>query len=96
MARTTAPEACGRCKENQQKTTEGIATKNIEIERKNGEAAGAKSAAEALERAKAITAINAVLTPAYIQYLGVENISGAERVYVPLGGTSPQLILLVK
>jgi len=75
---------------------EQIATKNIEIERKNGEAAGAKSAAEALERAKAISAINAVLTPAYIQYLGVENIRGAERVYVPLGGTSPQLILPVK
>jgi len=73
-----------------------IAEKMIEIERKNGEAAGAKSAAEAVERAKAISAISAVLTPAYIQYLGMENISGAERVYVPLGGTSPQLVLPVK
>lgn len=74
---------------------EQIATKNIEIERKNGEAAGAKLAAEAVERAKAIRAISAVLTPAYIQYLGVENIRGADRVYVPLGGT-PQLVLPVK
>ena len=75
---------------------EQIAAKMVEIERKNGEAAGAKSAAEALERAKAITSISAVLTPAYIQYLGMENIRGAERVYVPLGGASPQLVLPVK
>ena len=75
---------------------EQIAAKMIEIERKNGEAAGAKSAAEAVERAKAISSISAVLTPAYIQYLGMENIRGAERVYVPLGGASPQLVLPVK
>ena len=75
---------------------EQIAAKMIEIERKNGEAAGAKSAAEALERAKAISSISAVLTPAYIQYLGMENIRGAERVYVPLGGATPQLVLPVK
>ncbi|MEI8311785.1 MAG: SPFH domain-containing protein [Verrucomicrobiota bacterium] len=75
---------------------EQIATKMIEIERKNGEASGAKSAAEAVERAKAISSISAVLTPAYIQYLGMENIRGAERVYVPLGGASPQLVLPVK
>jgi hypothetical protein len=74
---------------------EQIAGKNIEIERRNGEAAGARAFAEAVERAKAISAINAVLTPAYIQYLGMENIRGAERVYVPLGG-SPQLVLPVK
>ena len=73
-----------------------IAEKMIEIERKNGEASGAKSAAEAVERAKAISSISAVLTPAYIQYLGRENIRGAERVYVPLGGSSPQLVLPVK
>ena len=73
-----------------------IAAKMIEIERKNGEAAGAKSAAEAVERAKAISSISAVLTPAYIQYLSMENIRGAERVYVPLGGASPQLVLPVK
>lgn len=81
----------------EQKTIEEqIAAKNIDIERKNGEAAGARAFAEAVERAKAITAISAVLTPAYIQYLGVENIRGADRVYLPLGGTSPQLVLPVK
>lgn len=69
-----------------------IAQKNIDIERRNGEAAGARSAAEALEQAKAITSINAVLTPLYIQYLQVENIRGADRVYLPLG-QSPQLLL---
>jgi hypothetical protein len=45
-----------------------------------------------VERAKAISSISAVLTPAYIQYLGRENICGADRVYVPLGGASPQLV----
>jgi len=75
---------------------EKIAEKMIEIERKNGEAAGAKSAAEAVERAKAISSISAVLTPAYIQYLSMENIKGAERVYVPLSGSTPQLVLPVK
>jgi SPFH domain / Band 7 family len=75
---------------------EQISAKMIEIERKNGEAAGAKSAAEAVERAKAISSISAVLTPSYIQYLSMENIRGAERVYVPLGGASPQLVLPVK
>ena len=80
----------------QKSIEEEIATKNIEIERKNGEASGAKAAAEAVERAKAISSISAVLTPAYIQYLGMENIRGADRVYVPLGGASPQLVLPVK
>jgi len=77
----------------QKSIEELIAAKSIEIERKNGQAAGAKAAAEAVERAKAITSINSALTPAYIQYLGVENIRGADRVYVPFGVTSPQLIL---
>lgn len=80
----------------QKSIEEEIATKNIEIERKNGEAAGARSSAEAVERAKAISSISAVLTPTYIQYLGMENIRGADRVYVPLGGASPQLVLPVK
>lgn len=81
----------------EQKSIEAeIASKNVEIERKNGEASGAKAAAEAVERAKAISSISAVLTPAYIQYLGMENIRGADRVYVPLGGASPQLVLPVK
>jgi hypothetical protein len=69
-----------------------IAQKNIDIERRNGEAAGAKAAAEAVEKAKAIAAINAVLTPVYIQYLQAENIRGAERVYLPLG-QMPQLLM---
>ena len=80
----------------EQKTIEeNIAEKNISIERKNGEAAGAKAAAEAVERAKAIASISAVLTPAYVQYLNAENIKGAERIYVPYGGGGPQLVLPV-
>ena len=71
---------------------EQIAQKNIDIERKNGEAAGARSAAEAVERAKAITSISAVLSPSYVQYLQAENIKGADRVYVPLNA-GPQLVM---
>jgi hypothetical protein len=74
---------------------EQIAQKNIDIERKNGEAAGARSAAQAVEQAKAIQSINAVLSPSYIQYLQAENIKGADRVYVPLND-GPQLVMPVK
>jgi hypothetical protein len=80
----------------EQKTIEEqIAQKNIDIERKNGEAAGARSAAQAIEQAKAITSISAVLSPSYIQYLQAENIKGADRVYVPLNG-GPQLVMPVR
>ncbi len=69
-----------------------IAQKSIEIERENGEAAGARSAAQAIEQAKAITSITAVLSPSYIQYLQAENIKGADRVYVPLN-SGPQFVM---
>jgi len=72
-----------------------IAEKNIEIERKNGEASGAHASAEALEQAKAISSITAVLNPLYIQYLQAENIKGADRVYVPINA-GPQLVVPVK
>ncbi len=62
-----------------------IAQKNIEIDRAEGEAAGAKVAAQATEEAKAINSIKAVLSPEYIQYLGMQNIKGADRVIVPAG-----------
>lgn len=74
---------------------EQIAQKNIDIERKNGEAAGARSSAQAIEQAKAITSISAVLSPAYVQYLQAENIKGADRVYVPLNA-GPQLVMPLK
>jgi hypothetical protein len=80
----------------EQKTIEEqIAQKNIDIERKNGEADGARSAAQAVEQAKAIQSINAVLTPSYIQYLQAENIKGADRVYVPFNA-GPQLVMPMK
>ena len=74
---------------------EQIAEKNVAIERKNGEAAGARLAAQAKEQAHAISSINEVLTPAYIEYLQAENIKGAERVYVPFR-SEPHLVLPVK
>jgi regulator of protease activity HflC (stomatin/prohibitin superfamily) len=74
---------------------EQIAEKSVAIERKNGEAAGARFAAQAKEQAKAIEEIRAVLDPLYIEFLKAENIKGAERVYVPLGA-GPQMVLPIK
>jgi len=62
-----------------------IAQKNIEISRAEGAAAGAKVAAQATEEAKAITTIKDVISPEYIQYSGMQNIRGAERIIVPAG-----------
>jgi regulator of protease activity HflC (stomatin/prohibitin superfamily) len=62
-----------------------IAEKNVEIDRAMGVAAGAKIAAQAEEEAKAISSIKAVLSPEYINYLGMQNIKGADRVIVPAG-----------
>lgn len=69
-----------------------IEQKNIEIQRKVGEASGAKISAEAIEQAKAITTINRVLTPAYLQYQAIENLKGAERVYLPVGANGMPLV----
>jgi regulator of protease activity HflC (stomatin/prohibitin superfamily) len=74
---------------------EQIAEKSVAIERKNGEAAGARLAAQASEQAHAILSIRDVLTPLYVEYLQAENIKGAERVYVPFR-SEPQLVLPVK
>lgn len=74
---------------------EQIAEKNIAIERKNGEAAGARFAAQSKEQAKAISELSAVLDPLYIQFLQAENVKGADRVYLPLG-SAPQLVLPIK
>ena len=74
---------------------EQIAEKNIAIERKNGEAAGARFAAQSKEQAKAITELTAVLEPLYIEFLQAENIKGADRVYLPIGA-GPQLVLPLK
>ena len=79
----------------QKAVEEKIAEKNIEIERKNGEADGARASAQALEQAKAISSITAVLNPLYIQYLQAENIKAADRVFVPLNA-GPQLVVPVK
>jgi regulator of protease activity HflC (stomatin/prohibitin superfamily) len=70
----------------QKAVEEQIAEKSIAIGRKNGEAAGAFAAAQAQEQAKAISSVNQVLTPLYIEFLQAENIKGAERVYVPFSG----------
>lgn len=74
---------------------EQIAEKSIAIERKNGEAAGARFAAQTKEQAKAIQELKGVLDPLYIEFLQAENIKGAERVYLPLGA-GPQLVLPLK
>jgi regulator of protease activity HflC (stomatin/prohibitin superfamily) len=74
---------------------EQIAEKSVAIERKNGEAIGARFAAQAKEQAKAIEELKNVLDPLYIEFLQAENIKGAERIYLPIGG-GPQLVLPMK
>lgn len=79
----------------QKAVEEQIAEKNVLIERKNGEAAGARASAQAIEQAKAISVITTVLNPLYIQYLQAENIKGADRVFVPLNNP-PQLVMPIR
>ena len=74
---------------------EQIAEKSVAIERKNGEAVGARFAAQAKEQAKAIEEIRGVLDPLYIEFLQAENIKGAERIYLPMSA-GPQLVLPMK
>jgi regulator of protease activity HflC (stomatin/prohibitin superfamily) len=76
----------------EQKATElKIAEQEVAISTLKGKATGAALAAEAVEKAKAIQAINDKLTPLYIQYSAVQNIQGAERVYVPMQGGLPMV-----
>ena len=62
-----------------------IANRSKEIEKANGEASGDRDLAIAEKRAEANAKLNASLTPMLLQYLAIENLKSAQRVYLPIG-----------
>lgn len=66
-------------------TEQSIADADKAIQKAVGEASGEKDLAIAQNRALANTTLSASLTPALLQYLAIEGIKGADRVYVPIG-----------
>jgi len=86
-----------KTQEFERKLTElEIAKREIEIQKALGEAEAQKQIAEArgkaeseqaigIGRAKAIEAIEKSLGERYIQYIGMENLRNAQKVYLPMG-----------
>ncbi len=62
-----------------------IANRSKEIEKATGEATGERELAVAEKRAEANAKLNASLTPLLLQYLAIENLKSAQRVYLPIG-----------
>ena len=72
--------------ELERKATElEIANRSKEIEKATGEATGDRELAVAEKRAEANAKLNASLTPLLLQYLAIENLKTAQRVYLPIG-----------
>ena len=69
-----------------------IANRSKEIEKANGEAAGERELALAQKRAEANFALAASLTPALLQYLSIENLKAAQKVYLQLGPNGLPLV----
>jgi regulator of protease activity HflC (stomatin/prohibitin superfamily) len=72
--------------ELERKATElEIANRSKEIEKANGDAAGEHELALAEKRAEANAKLAASLTPMLLQYLAIENLKTAEKIYLPIG-----------
>jgi len=72
--------------EEARKPTElNIANKNKEIEKANGEAEGERALAVADKRAEANNKLNASITAKLLQYQAIENMRGAQKIYLQLG-----------
>lgn len=79
--------------ELERKTTEQqIADMSKNIEKANGEAAGERELAIAEKRADANRALSASLTPELLQYLAIDNLKSAEKVYLQLGANGLPLV----
>lgn len=79
--------------ELERKATElEIANRSKEIEKANGEAAGERELALAQKRAEANRALASSLTPELLQYLAIDNLKSAEKVYLQLGPTGLPLV----
>jgi regulator of protease activity HflC (stomatin/prohibitin superfamily) len=73
-------------------TEQSIADANKAIEQANGEAEGERAVALAKQRKLANQALSDSITPQLIQYLAIENMKGAERIYVPTGSNGIPLV----
>jgi regulator of protease activity HflC (stomatin/prohibitin superfamily) len=72
--------------ELERKATElEIANRSEEIEKANGDAAGEHELALAGKRAEANAKLAASLTPMLLQYLAIDNLKTAQKVYLPIG-----------
>ncbi len=72
--------------ELERKSTElEIANRSKEIEKANGEAAGERELAVAEKRAEANAKLAASLTPMLLQYLAIDNLKTAQKIYLPIG-----------
>ena len=72
--------------ELERKATElEIANRSKEIEKANGDAAGEHELALAEKRAEANAKLAASLTPMLLQYLAIDNLKTASKVYLPIG-----------
>jgi len=60
-----------------------IAEQDVQIQKTKGEAEGSKAAAKATQDALAIATLTRAITPPYLQYLAIQNLQGADRVYLP-------------
>ena len=79
--------------ELERKSTElEIANRSKEIEKANGEAAGERELAQAAKRAEANAKLSASLTPLFLQYLAIENMKTAQRIYLPIGPNGLPLV----
>lgn len=73
-------------------TEQSIANADKAIQQAVGQAAGEKDLAIATQRALANAQLSASITPQLLEYLAIENIKGAERVYVPVGAGGIPLV----
>jgi regulator of protease activity HflC (stomatin/prohibitin superfamily) len=82
-----------KTQEDERKATElSIAQKNLEIEKANGAAEGERALAVATKRAEANRVLGASITPVLLQYQAIENMKGAQKVYLQLGANGLPLV----
>lgn len=83
--------------ELERKETElAIAQKQQAIKEAEGKATAALEVEEAKGKAAAIQAIKEALSPEYLRYEAIKGISGADRVYVPIGSSGLPLVGTLK
>lgn len=72
--------------ELERKVTElEIAQRDVEIQKTKGLAQGEMEVALANKKAEAIRTFENALGPKYLQYISLENLKGAQRIYLPMG-----------